>query len=71
MGVPEPFDGGEKSSSLGLSLVSSIGKSQLHGSVDFETGKDGFGCVLRFKDRLYEARVAEPTGSAESSLTRS
>jgi two-component sensor histidine kinase len=70
VGVPEPFDGGEKSSSLGLSLVSNIGKFQLHGSVDFETGHGGFGCILRFKERLYEPRVAAAAEPADSSLTR-
>ena len=43
--------------SMGLSLVSSIGRHQLGGTVDFETGGNGFGCVLRFKDTLYVARV--------------
>jgi two-component sensor histidine kinase len=66
VGVPEPFDGGERNSSLGLSLVSSIGKFQLRGSVDFETGKGGFACILRFNDRLYEARVAMPKAPADS-----
>jgi PAS domain S-box-containing protein len=57
VGAPELEDYGEGGRRLGLYLVSSIGRFQLGGSVDFETGPGGFGCVLRFKDGLDEARV--------------
>ena len=43
--------------SMGLSLVVSIGRHQLGGTVDFETGGAGFGRVLRVKDTLYAARL--------------
>ncbi len=39
---------------MGLSLVSSIGRFQLGGTVDFDSGSGGFGCTLRFKDSLGE-----------------
>jgi PAS domain S-box-containing protein len=57
VGPPGDLDFHEGGGRLGLSLVASVGRSQLGGSVDFETGPVGFGCVLRFRDGLYKARV--------------
>jgi two-component sensor histidine kinase len=56
-GVPEGFDPLKGGDHLGLMLVSSIGRSQLSGTVDFLTSEGGFGCVLRFKDSGFKARV--------------
>ncbi|MGO8695536.1 MAG: sensor histidine kinase [Rectinemataceae bacterium] len=56
VGVPGGLDP-EDGSNLGLWLVSNIVRSQLRGSVVFEIGGAGFGCVLQFDDRAFEARV--------------
>jgi PAS domain S-box-containing protein len=54
-GVPESFDYRGMAEKLGLTLVSSIGRFQLRGSVDFEAGEGGFGCTLKFPDSPREA----------------
>jgi len=57
VGVPTAFDYREGGVSMGLSLVTSIVRYQLKGTVDIETGGSGFGCTLRFTDASYQARV--------------
>lgn len=57
VGLPEGFDPQADGERLGLMLVSSIGRSQLNGTIDFLPSGGGFGCVLRFKDSGFKARV--------------
>ena len=56
VGIPEDFDYREGAKHLGLSLVTSIGRSQLRGSVEIQAGPGGFGCRIAFKDGRYTDR---------------
>jgi PAS domain S-box-containing protein len=52
-GMPAPKEDGAH----GLSLVTSIGRSQLGGSVTLSTGEKGFSCVLRFRSQRGSERL--------------
>ncbi len=56
IGIPEDYDYREGAKHLGLSLVTSIGRSQLRGSVEIQAGPGGFGCRIAFKDGRYADR---------------
>jgi two-component sensor histidine kinase len=55
VGVPERFNF-ETSQTLGLSLVKTIVRRQLHGSLSFYTDH-GVRCIIHFEDTIYKERV--------------